>query len=214
MANKIWFRSFFVIVIVVTLLGLGDIASPQTTSCVIGTYDCTGNAPCVANYIRAGVGVCVRNSGTIPVDPVNGVTADIPIGTSCTAVNLTKFGLTSAAKSATLLISRSFASGTAAGPYSMEYLFYSDLGCTTLLAPNFTESYIGTSITNTLPLYPYWIGIYSTMTSPFQSIFGDNVYATVYLNGQTTIYGKIVYSNVPPSGQALLTVLGISAYYD
>ena len=37
-----WSRSFYMIFIAISLWALGDIAFPQTTSCVVGTYDCTG----------------------------------------------------------------------------------------------------------------------------------------------------------------------------
>lgn len=214
MANRIWSRSFCVIVIVVTLLGVGDIASPQTTSCLIGTYDCTGNEPCAPNYTRGGVGICVRDGGTVE-------TTGVDIGTSCTAIDLSPYGLASTAKSATLKIDRLLIAGSVAGSYGINYRFYSDSDCTTLLAPNLTTSIPhlpGTPpgvppTTNTYPLYPSGLGVFSTETFVGRAIFGDITSATVYLNGQMTIYAKKTI-DVPTHGQALAHVTGVSEYYE
>ncbi|MCG3113840.1 MAG: hypothetical protein MCM46_18705 [Candidatus Manganitrophus sp. SB1] len=214
MANRICSRSFFMIVTVVALLGIEETALPQTTSCLIGTYDCTGNAPCAPNYVRAGVGICLRNGGTVE-------TTGFPMGTDCTAIDLSSYGLTSVMRSATLTIDRYLSAGTAAGVYSINYSFYSDSGCTTLLAPNLTTSHPPPPgappgfppITNTFPLYPFSLGLNSTETFAGRAVFHDVTSATVYLNGQTTIYGKLTI-NVPAGATAQAAIVGVSAYYD
>jgi hypothetical protein len=110
--------------------------------------------------------------------------------------------------------------GTAAGIYWMDYRFYSDSSCTTLLAPNFAVENLDPvnptdpNITYPpVPLYPYRLMSYTTLAFAGATFFQEVTSATVYLNGQTTIYG-IRSINVPAAGRAEANVIGVSAYYD